>query len=151
MDAVGAVARQPAVPIIEDAAQAIGSTLAGPARPGALGDVATSASTARRRSPPARAGCSSPTATTCSSGSPRSATTAAPPTDFKYFVTDELGYKYRMSSLQAAFGRAQLQRLDELLERKRQIFDWYEARLRDIAGLSLNPSVPGHARTPTGW
>ena len=35
-----------------------------------------------------------------------------------------------MSSLQAAFGRAQLVRLDELLERKRQIFDWYDERLR---------------------
>ena len=43
-----------------------------------------------------------------------------------------------MSSLQAAFGRAQLARLDELLERKRQIFGWYEERLADVAGLQLN-------------
>ena len=47
----------------------------------------------------------------------------------RYFVTDEIGYKYRMSSLQAAFGRAQLSRIDELLNKKKQIFRWYEARL----------------------
>jgi perosamine synthetase len=67
--------------------------------------------------------------------------------DFKYFVTSELGYKYRMSSLQAAFGRAQLSRLDELLERKRQIFSWYAERLGGIAGLQLNHEVPGTTNT----
>ena len=42
--------------------------------------------------------------------------------ELQFFVTDEIGFKYRMSSLQAAFGRAQLARLDELLGKKQQIF-----------------------------
>src|SRR5205823_3396226 len=63
--------------------------------------------------------------------------------DFKYFVTSELGHKYRMSSLQAAFGRAQLARLDELLALKRAIFSWYTDRLGDVAGLRLNHEPPG--------
>ena len=75
------------------------------------------------------------------------ATTAARPNDHKYFVTEELGYKYRMSSLQAAFGRAQLQRIDELLARKRQIFGWYEERLaRRTRARGSTTSVPGDAQ-----
>jgi perosamine synthetase len=42
------------------------------------------------------------------------------------FVSTEVAYKYKMSSLQAAFGLAQLERIDELVERKRRIFRWYE-------------------------
>lgn len=42
------------------------------------------------------------------------------------FRNDEVGFKYKMSSMQAALGLAQLERLDELVQRKRQIFSWYE-------------------------
>jgi perosamine synthetase len=61
----------------------------------------------------------------------------------RYFVTDEIGFKYRMNSLAAAFGRAQLARIDELVSRKKQIFRWYEARLADIPGIRLNVEPPG--------
>ena len=69
------------------------------------------------------------------------------PANHRYFVTDEIGYKYRMSSLQAAFGRAQLSRIDELLDKKKQIFRWYEARLGDIPGIRLNYAPAGVANT----
>ena len=45
------------------------------------------------------------------------------------FFNEEIGFKYRMSSLQAALGLAQLERLDELVDRKREIFGWYWDRL----------------------
>jgi perosamine synthetase len=67
--------------------------------------------------------------------------------DFKYFVTDELAYKYRMSSLQAAFGLAQLERLEELIARKRQIFSWYRERLQDVGGVTLNVEPAGMRHT----
>lgn len=54
------------------------------------------------------------------------------------FWIDEVGYKYRMSNLQAAFGLGQLERVDELIRRKREIFDLYEDRLKDFSGLRLN-------------
>lgn len=59
------------------------------------------------------------------------------------FSNDEVGYKYKMSDLQAAFGTAQLERLDELIERRQALFQWYEARLHDVPGLTLNPQPPG--------
>ena len=43
-----------------------------------------------------------------------------------------------MSNIQAALGLAQFERIDELIDRKRLIFSWYEKRLDGIEGLSLN-------------
>jgi len=43
----------------------------------------------------------------------------------------------QMSELQAALGRVQLDRLEELIERKRTIFGWYADRL-DGLGIALN-------------
>jgi len=54
------------------------------------------------------------------------------------FYNAEVAYKYKMSALQAAFGLAQLERVDELITRKRQIFDWYKQRLGPVNGLVLN-------------
>ena len=49
-----------------------------------------------------------------------------------------VGQKYRMSSMQAALGMAQLERLPELISRKRKIFDWYRRELADVSGITLN-------------
>jgi perosamine synthetase len=59
------------------------------------------------------------------------------------FVSTEVAYKYKMSSLQAAFGLAQLERIDELVERKRRIFRWYEEAVRGLDGVVLNYEPPG--------
>ncbi|MBA3454737.1 MAG: DegT/DnrJ/EryC1/StrS family aminotransferase [Deltaproteobacteria bacterium] len=60
-----------------------------------------------------------------------------------FFFNHEVAFKYKMSSMQAALGLAQLERLDELMTRKRQIFAWYRERLSGISGLSLNYQAPG--------
>lgn len=58
------------------------------------------------------------------------------------FQNMEVAFKYKMSNLQAALGLAQLERIDELVEQKRQIFDWYFEALKDVPYISLNPSHP---------
>ena len=65
-----------------------------------------------------------------------------PPGDTK-FLNTEVAYKYKMSVLQAALGLAQLERIDELVGKKRDIFAWYETGLADINAIALNPSGPG--------
>lgn len=47
---------------------------------------------------------------------------------------DELGYNYRMTNICAAIGLAQLERADEIIDKKRQVADWYREVL---AGLPL--------------
>jgi perosamine synthetase len=59
------------------------------------------------------------------------------------FFNEEVGWKYKMSSMQAALGLAQLERLDELVAGKRRIYDWYREELSDWSDGSLNPDVPG--------
>ena len=61
--------------------------------------------------------------------------------DNKMFWMREYGYKYKMSNLQAALGCAQISRIDELVEKKRQIFNWYKEMLAAIPG-ELNPEQP---------
>ncbi|HEX4000566.1 MAG TPA: DegT/DnrJ/EryC1/StrS family aminotransferase [Pirellulales bacterium] len=54
------------------------------------------------------------------------------------FVISEFGYKYKMSNLQAALGLAQLERLEEMIAKRRLIFQWYRRRLNGVADLAMN-------------
>lgn len=64
------------------------------------------------------------------------------PGDTQFFNT-EVAYKYKMSSMQAALGLAQLERIEELIDRKREIFGWYRQELEGIEELTLNYELPG--------
>lgn len=54
------------------------------------------------------------------------------------FDISDIGYKYKMSNLQAALGLAQLERVEELIEKKVQNYEWYCNELKDVYGLLLN-------------
>jgi perosamine synthetase len=56
----------------------------------------------------------------------------------KLFFNTEVAYKYKMSSMQAALGLAQLERIEELIDYKRRIFGWYARELRGVPGVALN-------------
>ena len=56
-----------------------------------------------------------------------------------HFWVDEIGLKYKMSNIQAALGLAQFERADEIIDKKRQIFKWYEAALNKFDDIILNP------------
>ena len=53
------------------------------------------------------------------------------------YVHDEIGDNYRFTNLQAAVGLAQLERLDEFVERKREMGRYYTERLKDMEGIIL--------------
>lgn len=59
-----------------------------------------------------------------------------------HYEHSEAGYNYRMSSLLAAFGRAQLEALDDRVETRRAIFERYVAGLGDLEGISFMPEAP---------
>jgi len=61
----------------------------------------------------------------------------------KQFWPDVVGYKYKMSNLQAAVGCAQVERIDALIARKREIFQTYRQGLQGLPGVHLNPEPPG--------
>jgi perosamine synthetase len=56
----------------------------------------------------------------------------------RLFVNHEIAFKYRMSALQAAFGLGQLERIEELVARKRELFAWYVRDFGGMNGVTLN-------------
>ncbi len=58
---------------------------------------------------------------------------------------DDIGYNYRLSNLQAAVGLAQLETIEERLQRKRLIAERYDAGLLSIPGISTRPRIEGDA------
>ncbi len=57
-----------------------------------------------------------------------------------------LGYNYRMTDIQAAVGREQLKRLPDVVQARRRLAQRYRDLLSDIPGLGL-PVEPDYART----
>lgn len=61
----------------------------------------------------------------------------------KQFWPDMVGFKYKMSNIQAAIGCAQLERIEELIAGKRQIFQSYRERLTEVKSIAMNPEPAG--------
>lgn len=61
----------------------------------------------------------------------------------KQFWPDVIGFKYKMSNVQAALGCAQTERIDELVARKRAILRRYGELLEGCEGISMNPEPAG--------
>lgn len=57
--------------------------------------------------------------------------------DITYLWSDDIGYNYRMANVTAALILAQVERIDELIAKKKQIFDWYYERLHDCKQIKL--------------
>jgi perosamine synthetase len=55
-----------------------------------------------------------------------------------HFKNTEVAFKYKMPPVAAAIGLAQVERAEELVARKREIFDWYRKSLAGVEGLTLN-------------
>jgi perosamine synthetase len=58
------------------------------------------------------------------------------------FYHEELGFNFRLTNLQAALGVAQLEKIDEIVARKRRMGQTYNRLLKDIDGLELPPEEP---------
>ncbi len=146
MDALRAIADEHGLQILEDAAQTIGSRYKG-SLAGTLGDIGVFSFHGTKTMTTGEGGMFVTDNTELYERANILRDHGRRPSDFKRLYNSEVAYKYRMSSLQAAFGFAQLERIDELVARKREIFSWYEARLSDVAGLQLNAEPEGYFST----
>ena len=57
--------------------------------------------------------------------------------DAPHYQHSEVGYNYRLSNILAGIGRGQMELLDERVKRRRQIFDWYRTHLAGLPGLTV--------------
>ena len=63
-------------------------------------------------------------------------------TQSKQFWPELVGFKYKMSNIQAAIGCAQIERIESLVKRKREIFNTYKKHLDNLP-ITLNPEPEG--------
>ena len=141
MDAIRQIATQAGIAIIEDAAEAIGSEYHG-GRAGSFGDTGVFSFHGSKTMTTGEGGM----LVTDREDILRRVLVLRDhgrrPGDTS-FRNAEVAFKYRMTSMQAALGLAQLERLDELVDRKRAIFAWYKRELADVPGLTLNHEPEG--------
>ena len=141
MDKLLAIGEKHGIPIIEDAAEAIGSIYHGK-RAGSMGRFGAFSFHGTKTLTTGEGGMfvtDDPelyehVLTLSNHGRARGQT--------KQFWPDMVGFKYKMSNIQAAIGCGQMERIDELIERKRQIFSYYLERLSSLAGARMNPEKP---------
>ena len=139
MDEIMAICKEHNVPVIEDAAEALGSTLHGQ-HAGTFGDIGIYSFNGNK------------IITTSGGGMLVShkeeykkkatflatqARDAAP-----HYQHTEYGYNYRMSNIVAGIGRGQLLHLDEHVARKREIYEQYKKAFADIPEITMNPLNP---------
>lgn len=61
----------------------------------------------------------------------------------KRYVHDELGYNYRLNNISASIIYGQLEILDDIIEKKKHIFDLYRTLLSDIDGIRIQQTDKG--------
>ena len=62
------------------------------------------------------------------------------------FYHTEMGHNFRLTNMQAALGVAQLERMDEIVARKRWMGQAYTERLKNVAGCSFRSKSRGRNR-----
>lgn len=142
MDALLDISRRTGIPVIEDAAEAIGSVWHG-RRAGSMGIFGTFSFHGTKTLTTGEGGMfvtsdadlHEKVLTLSNHGRARGQT--------KQFWPDAIGFKYKMSNIQAAIGCAQLERIEELVSRKRDILAAYMVRLSTLNGISMNPEYTG--------
>ena len=124
--------RERGIPLIEDAAEAVGATYHGtPA--GSFGEASVFSFNGNKIMTTSGGGMLLSNNGDLIDRARYLSTQARQPAE--YYEHTEIGYNYRMSNILAALGRAQLSRLDGMLARRRQIHERYAESLADVPGV----------------
>lgn len=131
--------RELGIPVIEDAAEALGASYKGsPA--GTLGDVGVFSFNGNKIMTTSGGGMFLSPSTELATRVRHLSTQAREPA--VHYEHVDIGFNYRLSNLLAALGRAQLQRLPAMSTRRREINARYRQLLEDADGLSFMPNAP---------
>ncbi|RSK35969.1 DegT/DnrJ/EryC1/StrS family aminotransferase [Hymenobacter metallilatus] len=138
------VAREYGVPVLEDAAEALGSRYQGQPL-GTFGDVGVFSFNGNKILTTSGGGALVTNRPDWAEKVRFWATQARDPAP--YYQHSELGYNYRLSNLLAGIGRGQMELLPDRVKKRREIYDWYLKHLAVIPGLALGPQEPagGHS------
>ena len=142
MDSLLEISKRYNIPIIEDAAEAIGSIYKG-ARAGSMGLFGTFSFHGTKTITTGEGGIFvtndsklyNKVLTLSNHGRDKNQT--------KQFWSDIIGFKYKLSNIQAAIGCAQMERIKELIQKKKEILSRYKKQLETLDGIQMNPEPEG--------
>lgn len=144
MDPILEACRQYQVPLIEDAAEALGATYKG--RPvGTLGRAGVFSFNGNKIITTSGGGMLVSEDRRLVTHAFKLATQARDPAP--YYEHSQVGYNYRMSNVLAGIGRGQLRVLSERVAARRRNFEFYTSALRDLPGIEFMPEAPWGSHT----
>ncbi len=143
LDAIDAVARRWNLVIIEDAAESLGSTYRG-RHTGHVGRLAALSFNGNKVVTTGGGGAVLTSDAALGKQAKHLTTTARVPHRWN-FIHDEVGYNYRLPNLNAALGCAQLERLPDMVARKRTLAARYDAAFSGVPGLRFLREPAGTA------
>lgn len=145
-DRLEPLCQQYGVPLIEDAAEALGASWSN--RPaGSFGTCAVLSFNGNKIITTSGGGMLVSQDANLVRGARHLASQARKPV--AHYEHDIVGFNLRMSNLCAALGRGQLQSLDRKVARRREIFSRYERSLGELGGITFMPEPP--ASESTRW
>ncbi len=127
------------IPVIEDAAEALGATYKNYS-PGTLGHAGIFSFNGNKIITTSGGGMLTSNDYKLIEHARKLSTQAREP--LPHYEHKEIGYNYRLSNILAAIGRGQLRVLQERVKRKREIFTYYYQVLKDIPGVEFMPEAP---------
>ncbi|MFJ6303411.1 DegT/DnrJ/EryC1/StrS family aminotransferase [Pseudarthrobacter oxydans] len=127
-------ADQYGLPVIADAAESLGASHAGK-KAGAWGDTAVLSFNGNKIMTTSGGGMLLTNDEAFAARTRYLATQARQPV--AHYEHTEVGYNYRLSNLLAALGRAQLSRLDEMIERRRAVRSFYRDLFSEVPGVRI--------------
>ncbi len=138
MVAIMSICRRWGIPVIEDAAEALGASHVGRA-PGSFGACGAWSFNGNKIITTSGGGMLATDDADLAAHARKLATQAREPT--VHYQHEEIGYNYRLSNVAAAIGRAQLATLEERVARRRANFEFYREQLAEIPGISFQPET----------
>ena len=141
MDALLAIGARHGIPVVEDAAEAIGSMYHG-RRAGSMGAFSAFSFHGTKTVTTGEGGMFATNDPALYQRVLTLSNHGRVTGQAKQFWPDMMGFKYKMSNLQAAIGCAQVERIDELIAGKRRVFERYAAELGGLP-VSMNPEPQG--------
>lgn len=139
IEPIQALCKEYGIALIEDAAEALGSTYKGKS-PGTFGNAGIFSFNGNKIITTSGGGMLVSDDGQLIAHARKLATQAREPVPWYEHI--EVGYNYRMSNLLAAVGRAQLRTLEERVGARRRIFQRYVEGLSDLPGVRFQPEAP---------
>ena len=140
MPEIMAIAEEFAIPVIEDAAEALGSSVNGMPC-GGLGDMGILSFNGNKIITTSGGGALLSNDPGLISRARFLSTQARDPAP--HYQHSHIGYNYRMSNILAAIGRGQMQVLEKRVKARRKIYEHYLQKLGDTPGISFLPEPEG--------